>query len=161
MKCTTNRKIISKLFGRLAWCWICINVLDIFIMLLRRKKCSKIFQQRANYIFQSFCELKKHDFWKKVEKKSREIQYIYILKNIQNYFFRIGLGFSGFDSRQFSSHAGIGFAVPRWGGAWGLGGIRVPVGTLGSVDYTLWRGLRGRTAFMDSVWVRGDSGLHP
>ena len=161
MKCTTNRKIISKLFGRLAWCWICIKVLDIFIMLLRRKKRSNVFQQRANYIFQSFCVLKKTWFLKKVGQKKVAKSNTYILKNTKNYFFRIGLGFSGFDSRQFSSHAGIGFAVPRWGGAWGLGGIRVPVGTLGSVDYTLWRGLRGRTAFMDSVWVRGDSGLHP
>ena len=49
---------------------------------------------------------------------------------------------------------GVSLAGPRMTGV-GLrpreysGTVPVHVGTLGSVDYSLWRGLRGRTAFMD------------
>ena len=86
MKCTTNRKIISKLFGRLAWCWICIKVLDIFIMLLRRKNVQRFFNSEPIIYFSHFVCLKKHDFCKKLVKKVAKSN-TYILKNTKIGFF--------------------------------------------------------------------------
>ena len=56
MNYTTGRNIISKLFGDywVAWNWICIKVLDVFIILLWRGKPSKIFQQFRKTFFMLF-----------------------------------------------------------------------------------------------------------
>ena len=93
MKCTTNRKIISKLFGRLAWCWICINVLDIFIMLLRRKNVQRFFSSEPIIYFSHFVSSKNMIFGKTlVKKKSRNPIHIYFKKYPKLFFSnRIGL----------------------------------------------------------------------
>ena len=86
MKCTTNRKIISKLFGRLAWCWICIKVLDKFIMLLKRKNVQRFFNSEPIIYFSHFVCLKNMIFEKSWSKKVAKSN-TYILKNTKIGFF--------------------------------------------------------------------------
>ncbi len=160
MKCTTNRKIISKLFGRLAWCWICIKVLDIFIMLLRRKKRSNVFQQRANYIFQSFCVLKKTWFLKKVGKKKSQSPIQFFKKYPKLVFSnRIGLFWFRFLPVLFARRYWFFGSSMGWG-------LR-PRGYSGTRRYArecrlfALERFTGTNSLYGSRLGEGDSGLHP